>query len=104
MNNENHQVRDFPSSLMTGYETYTPGRLMDIAAEMTRAGVESIDLEVDHGYGHGDGSVQCRERRLETDKERDQRVERERADNQRREDWEHSQWLKLKTKYGITGG
>lgn len=99
MNNENHQVRDFPSSLFTGYETYTPGKLMDIAAEMTRAGIESIDIEIEEGYENSH-SVLCRERRLETDKERDQRVEQEKQDAQRRVDYEYAMWQRLNRRFG----
>lgn len=99
MNRENHLVRDFPSSLITGYETYTPGKLLDIAAEMTRASIESIEIEVEEGY-EGSHSVQCRERRLETDKERDQRVEQEKVEDQRRADYEYNTWRRLNSKFG----
>jgi len=99
MNNTNHVVRGFPSSLLTGYETYTPAKLREVAAEMEQKGVKSIDLEIEEGYD-GWHSVQCRETRLETDKERDKRVEQDRKDDEQRENYERITFERLQRKFG----
>lgn len=92
-------VREFPSRLISGYETLTPAKLIEIAGEMTKAGIESIDLEVETGY-EGDHSVICRERRLETDKEQEKRIAQDKLDAQRREDYERATWTRLQQKFG----
>src|SRR5882724_376793 len=93
------QIREFPSSLMTGYQTYTPGKLLDIAAEMTRSGIESIDFEIEEVWENSH-SIQCRERRLETDQEYIERIEKDRKFDEQREQYGHATYLRLQRKFG----
>lgn len=84
---------------MTGYQTYTPGKLLDIAAEMTRSGIESIDFEIEEVWENSH-SIQCRERRLETDQEYIERIEKDRKFDEQREQYEHATYLRLQRKFG----
>jgi hypothetical protein len=95
--NTNHQIKDFVSSLVSSYEELTPTGLRKLALDMEEQGIQSISFHATEHYGNAE--FICEERRLETDSERNARVERERIDNQRREDWQRRQYEELKRKF-----